>query len=204
MKPLTLAAALALAVAPIIAPAVAHAADPAQQRVEAFNAALIASMKSGKGPGIEGRARKLQPAVDAAFDLPTMTRVAVGADWSKFSPAEQARLIKAFGRVAALNWAKNFDTYEGEKIVVGGVDTRGVDKLVRNQIVPRRGEPTNLNFRLREAGGEGWKIVDVFYNGAISSIATQRSDFAATLRSGGAPALLKKLDDQADRLVKGT
>ena len=198
MKPLLLAALLAAA-----APAVAFAADPAQDRVEAFNAALVASMKSGKAPGVEGRARRLQPAVDAAFDLPTMTRVAVGSDWSKFSAGDQAKLVRAFGRVAALNWAKNFDSYDGERIEVKGVDTRAVDKLVRNEIVPKRGEATKLNFRMRQAPGDGWKIVDVFYEGSISSIATQRSDFAGAVKAGGAPALLKKLDDQAARLAKG-
>ena len=195
-----LAAALLLTAA---APAAALAADPAQERVEAFNDALLAAMKAGKGAGVQGRARRLQPAVDAAFDIPLMTRVAVGADWAKIPADDQTKLVRAFERVAALNWAKNFDAYDGEKFQVGGVDSRGLDKLVRNQIVPKKGPPTNLNFRLRQTTGGEWKIVDVFYNGSISSIATQRSDFAPSLKAGGAAALLKKLDDQADRLAKG-
>ena len=204
MRPTALAALLAASLAiPVVAPSVAWAADPAQDRVEAFNQALLEAMKAGKGAGVEGRAKRLQPAVDAAFDIPLMTRVAVGVDWAKIAPADQAKLTRAFGRVAALNWAKNFDTYEGEKFEVGGVDQRGPDKLVRNQILPKRGAPTNINYRLRESAGGGWKIVDVFYNGSISSIATQRSDFAPSLKAGGAAALLKKLDDQADRLAKG-
>lgn len=202
MRPTALAAALLLAAAPL-ATSPAWAADPAQDRVEAFNDALLGAMKAGKAAGVQGRAKKLQPAVDAAFDIPLMTRVAVGADWAKIPADDQAKLVRAFERVAALNWAKNFDAYEGEKFQVGGVDSRGPDKLVRNQIVPKKGAPTNLNFRLRQNAGGEWKIVDVFYNGSISSIATQRSDFAPALKAGGASALLKKLDDQADRLAKG-
>ena len=53
-------------------------------------------MKAGKSLGADGRARKLTPAVERAFDLPTMTRFAVGSAWSSYSSSDQAALIKAF------------------------------------------------------------------------------------------------------------
>ena len=200
MKPLALAAALAL----IAAPLAAHAADdPAAERVESFHRALLHPMKQGKTLGAEGRFKKLTPAVDAAFDIPTMARVAVGPTWSTLSSGDQERLTRAFARNTAANWAHNFDDYNGEKFVVGKVDTRGPDKLVHNQMAPKSGSVVNINYRMREAAGGGWKIVDVYYNGAISSIATARSDFASTLSAGGAPALVKKLDSQSDTLIKG-
>ena len=198
MKPLALAALL------LVTPAVAHAADPAAERVETFNRALLETMKQGKALGAEGRFKKLNPAVQAAFDLPTMTRFAVGPSWSTISAGDQEKLVKAFTRISVANWAHNFDDYDGESFKVGAVDTRGADKLVRSQIVSKKAAPVSLNYRMREAAdGGGWKIVDVFYNGSISSLATQRSDFASTLASGGAPALLKKLDAQAETLMKG-
>lgn len=204
MKPLALISLFLLAAAPAVAPAVAHAADPAADRIQAFDAALLETMKQGKALGPQGRYRKLEPAVEAAFDLPTMTGAAVGpAEWSKISPSDQAKLIAAFKRVNVGNWARNFDEWDGERFQVGKVDTRGVDKLVRNQLIPRSGPPVDLNYRMREAGAGGWRIVDVYYNGAISSIATQRSDYASALKAGGAAALLKKLDAQGDALMKG-
>ena len=45
--------------------------------------------------------------------------------------------------------------------------------------------------------------MDVFYNGAISQLATQRADFASTLSAGGAPALVKKLDAKTEALLHG-
>ena len=197
MKPLAFAAALLAAL-----PAVAHAADPAADRVEAFNRVLLDTMKGGKALGAQGRFRKLEPAVEQAFDLPTMTRVAVGPDWTALPPAQQQQLIKAFERFTVATWAKNFDDFGGERFQVGQVSANASgDKLVRNQMLPKSGDPVNLNYRMRQTDGD-WKIVDVFYNGAISSIATQRSDFGATLKTGGAPALIRKLDGQADVLLK--
>ena len=58
-----------------------------------------------------------------------------------------------------------------------------------------------LAYRMRD-NGSGWKVIDVYYNGAISQLTTQRSDFAATLSSGGAKALVAKLDAQTEKLLK--
>lgn len=193
---------LLAAAAPAAALAAAGAADPAVDRVDAFNKALLDTMKQGKSLGAQGRYRKLQPAVEQAFDLPTMTRVAVGPSWPSLSPSDQEKLTGAFTRMSVATWAHNFDDYSGESFKVGAVSTNAAgEKLVRDQLIQKGGEPVNLNYRMRQTSG-GWKIVDVFYNGSISSIATQRSDFASSLSSGGAPALIKKLDAQTDNLLK--
>ncbi len=47
-----------------------------------------------------------------------------------------------------------------------------------------------------------WKIIDVFLAGYVSELSTRRSDYAATIASGGAPALVKKLNALADSLAK--
>lgn len=202
MKPAPLLAAL-LATAPLAAALPAWAADPAAERVEAFNRALLDTMKQGKSLGAQGRFRKLQPAVEQAFDLPTMTRVAVGPTWPSIAPADQEKLVAAFSRMSAATWAHNFDDYSGETFKLGAISANASgDKLVRDQLIQKGGEPVNLNYRMRQTPG-GWKIVDVFYNGSISSLATQRSDFAAALQAGGAAALVKKLDAQTETLLKG-
>ena len=77
-----------------------------------------------------------------------------------------------------------------------------VDKLVKSQLIGKSGTPTAFTWRMRQTGGQ-WKIVDVFYNGAISQLASQRSDFQSTLASGGAAALVKKLNDKTETLLKG-
>jgi phospholipid transport system substrate-binding protein len=58
----------------------------------------------------------------------------------------------------------------------------------------------NLVYRMRQDEGR-WRIIDVFYNGTISQLAQQASDFSTTLSTGGAAALIKKLNDQTDRLL---
>ena len=195
----------ALALAALVAPAAAHAqaSDPGAQTVDRFDTALLSAMKAGRGAGAQGRFTRLLPAAQQAFDFPTMTRVAVGAQWTSLPAAQQQQLVTAFGRFTAASFAKNFDSFDGERFTVDpAVQTRGVDKLVKSQLVGKAGSPTNFTWRMRQAGG-AWKIVDVFYNGAISQLASQRSDFQSTLGAGGAPALVKKLNDKTETLLKG-
>ena len=53
---------------------------------------------------------------------------------------------------------------------------------------------------MRDAGGT-LKVIDVIYE-FVSQLATRRSDFASTLTTGGAAALVKKLDEISDKLMQ--
>jgi phospholipid transport system substrate-binding protein len=179
----------------------ADAADPAAARIETFDAALIKTLQAGKSAGPAGRAKVIGPAVESTFDLSAMVRYAVGPGWTALAPDDQAALQKAFSRFTIANYAKNFDDYSGQKLVVSPeVKTRGQDKLVTTTLTGG-GSSVTLAYRMRDSGA-GWKVIDVYYNGAISQLVTQRSDFSATLASGGPKALVAKLDAQTEKLLK--
>ena len=192
---LILASAGALAVSG--APVAAQASDPAVQTVEALDNGLLASMHAGAAAGQAGRARIIAPVVDRALDLPLMTRLSVGPLWTTMSPRDQTALQAAFRALTVAQYAKNFDGYSGQRFaIVGAVETRGVDKLVRTTLATPGGSTEILNYRLRETGGQ-WKIIDVYYRNAISQLATRRSDFAGVVNKGGAPALIAHLNQLA-------
>ena len=180
----------------------AHAqqADPAAAQIQKFDDALLDVMKRAKTLGPRGRFSALQGPIGQTFDLPTMTRFAVGTSWTSASPSDQAALVNAFTRMTVATYAHNFDGYGGEKFSVGKVDTRGPDKLVHTQLTDG-GAPTSLVYRMRQNGGT-WKVIDVYYNGAVSSLLGQRSEYASTLSSGGAAALVRKLNNRADQLLR--
>jgi phospholipid transport system substrate-binding protein len=51
--------------------------------------------------------------------------------------------------------------------------------------------------------GDGWLISDIYLGGAISEVATRRSEFAAILRTDGVDGLIAALNRKAD-LLTGT
>jgi phospholipid transport system substrate-binding protein len=95
----------------------AQSGDPAA-RVKSFYATLLDTMKDAKRLGVEGRYKKLAPAVHAAFDLPAMTRIAVGPSWTTLTPEQQGALTAAFTRMTVATYASRFDGYDGERFEV--------------------------------------------------------------------------------------
>ena len=181
----------------------AQAGDPIA-RVKSFYSTLLETMKEAKRLGLQGRYKKLAPVITTTFDLPAMTRIAVGPTWTSLTPEQQAALTSAFSRMSIATYASRFDGYDGERFEVDPVPVeRGADRIVKTRVIPKTGEPTVLDYLMRSSGGD-WKIVDVYLNGTISELATRRSEFAAILKSGGADALIKSLRARTDKLLAGS
>lgn len=181
---------LLLSLAP--AAAVAQTADPARATVQQLDDELIRAMKAGGT--VQGRTAALSPALDRAFDLPLMTRLAVGPSWPKLAAADQQALVRGFRHMTIAQYARNFDSWSGESFTIDPqVQERGGDRLVRTTLNVPKQAPVAISYRLRQSGS-GWKIIDVFYRNSISQIATRRSDFAAVLQKGGAASLVAHMD----------
>jgi phospholipid transport system substrate-binding protein len=197
----TFAVALAIAVA-MSAPA--RAQDPAAEKIQSFYNVLLDTMKHGPQLGMQGRYRALEPSVDATFDVPAMIQFIVGPSWANMSAPDKSALATAFRRMTVANYAANFAKFGGEQFNVDpNVQQRGPDKIVQTTLVPQGEKPVPLIYRMRDTSGS-WKIIDVFLEGYVSELATRRSDFAATLAAGGAPALITKINQLSDGLLNGT
>ena len=177
----------------------AHAAsDPGATKVESFDAALLDSMKSGASTA--ERYRRLTPVIDRTFNLTAMTQFAVGPAWASFTPAQQQAAVAAFTKLTIASYAHNFSGFSGEHFELDpNVATRGPDKIVTTHLIRPNEAPVALIYRMRLAG-DSWKVIDIFY-GAISQLTTRRSDFAASIASGGAPALIAHLNALSDKLM---
>jgi phospholipid transport system substrate-binding protein len=49
----------------------------------------------------------------------------------------------------------------------------------------------------------GGRVIDVYFNGTVSDLATRRDEFASILAGGGADALVKALRERTDALLGG-
>ena len=188
-----------LAVAAI--PVRAQAPDPAVQQIQNFYAALTDTMKQGQSLGIEGRYKKLKPAVDAVYNFRLAAAYSCGPAWANFSDTDKAALIAAFERMTVASYARNFASFGGEQFTVEPTPkTHGEDKIVESKIVPAHDPPVPMNYRMRLDAGT-WKIIDVYLNGSISQIATRRADYASTIAAEGAQGLVRKLNAISDKLM---
>jgi len=180
----------------------AEGPDPAVAQIRRFYDALLAVMKDAARLGIRGRYDKLAPAVRAAFDLPAMTRIAVGPAWNSIPPEQRSALTESFSRMTIATYANRFDGYSGERFETADAsEARNTGRIVRTKLIPSTGAPVTLDYLVRDSGNV-WKIVDVYLMGTISELATRRSEFSAILDSGGAEALVAGLDQQVQKLMR--
>jgi phospholipid transport system substrate-binding protein len=175
-------------------------AAPASGRdtVQGLYDALLGTMKNGRILGQSGRFTQLEPVIRRTFDIPSMTRLSVGASWAGLSEPQRQQLTESFGRYISAIYADRFDSYAGQRLQVIGEQPNPAGIMVLSQIVKANGEPVKVDYMMRR-NGEGWLISDIYLDGAISEVATRRSEFAAILRTDGVDSLIVAL--KADMLT---
>jgi phospholipid transport system substrate-binding protein len=161
---------------------------------------LLGTIKNGRILGQSGRFTQLEPVIRRTFDIPSMTRLSVGASWASLSEAERQQVTESFGRYISAIYADRFDSYVGQKLQVTGEQPNPGGIMVKSQIVKANGEPVQVDYLMRR-NGEGWLISDIYLDGAISEVATRRSEFAAVLRTEGVDGLIAALNRKADMLT---
>ncbi len=191
---------LLLPLAALARPAWAQATPVAV--IEGFQRTLLEVMQNARALGPRGREARLRPAMEASFNLPAMTRIAVGPAWAQMQPAEQQAMVAAFSDWSIANYAARFDSYGGQSFQVTGESPVNNDRLVRTQINRVGKEPVQVNYLLRDAGGQ-WRVVDLYLAGTVSELASRRSEFTAILRDGGAQRLIAELRQRTAALLQG-
>jgi len=192
---------LSLGIAILVESAAALALDP-QANVRGFYDTLLKTMKNGRSLGQSGRYARLAPVVDRVFDVPSMTRLAIGSSWASLPPAQQQQLTEAFRHYIAATYADRFDSYSGEQLQVTGEQPYNGNVIVQTKIVKSNGEATTLNYMMRQNQGS-WQISDVYLDGTISQLAVQRSEFNSILRREGVDGLVMALNRKVDLLSRG-
>jgi phospholipid transport system substrate-binding protein len=172
-----------------------------QDTVRGFYDTLLTTMKDGRTLGQSGRYARLAPVVDTLFDVPSMARLTVGPSWATLSATQQQQVTNAYGHYISATYADRFDSYSGEQLQVTGEQPYGAEVIVQTRIVKSKGDSVSLNYRMRQNAGS-WQIADVYLDGSISQLATQRSEFHSILQREGVDGLVMALNRKVDLLIR--
>jgi phospholipid transport system substrate-binding protein len=195
------AAALAVVMALAILPQRTFAAQASgSDTVQGLYDTLLSMMKNGRTLGQSGRFVQVEPVVRRTFDIASMARLSVGPSWATMSESQRQQVTDGFGRYISAIYADRFDSYSGQKLQVTDEQPAAAGVIVHSQIVKANGEPVAVDY-LMHKNGDAWLISDVYLDGAISEVATRRSEFAAILRNEGIDSLIAALNRKADMLT---
>ncbi len=177
----------------------AETLSPAATHIRSYYQQLMPTIQQAGQFSVRERDRRFTPAITSAFDIPTMTRLAVGPAWKSFSADQQAAVQDAFAKFIIADYASQVTGYSGESFVVEAQTTpepRGGGEIVKTKLLQPGGRTVIINYLVR-----GGRVIDVYFNGTISDLATRRDEFASIITSGGADGLIKRLRDRTQSLL---
>jgi phospholipid transport system substrate-binding protein len=169
--------------------------------IQTYYQQLMPTIQQAGRLSVRERDKRFTPAITSAFDLATMTRLAVGPAWASFSSGQQAAARDAFARFIIADYASQVSNYSGESFVVDPqsmTETRGGGEIVKTKLLQPGGRTVSINYLVRNG-----RVIDVYLNGTISDLATRRDEFASIIASGGADTLIKRLNERTQKLLGG-
>lgn len=174
------AAALLIALMPALA------AASGRDVVEGFHGALIETMRLGAD--YPTRVDRLGPAVDAAFDVPTIAKVSLGATWRTLAAAQREQFVALLRDLVVSTYANRFVRDSGQAFeTLSEASPRPGRTLVKTRLVRRTGEPVTLDYYLTNE-----RIYDIVADG-VSDLSLRRADYAAIVEREGFEGLLAEI-----------
>jgi phospholipid transport system substrate-binding protein len=133
-------------------PLQAETLSPAAKHIQSYYQQLMPTIQQAGRLSVRERDKRFEPAITSAFDLATMTRLAVGPKWATFSPDQQAAVRDAFAHFIIADYASQVSDYSGESFVVDPGDARWRRDRQVEAAAARRPDGDDQLSRPRRAG----------------------------------------------------
>jgi phospholipid transport system substrate-binding protein len=146
-----------------------------------------------------GDFRKINALVDEKIlpysDFQKTTRMSMGRNWSKASPAQQDQITQEFKILLIRIYGGALAQIKDQKMQYKPLRSSpdDTDVIVRTAILGK-GDPIQLDYRL-EKGANGWKVYDINILGAWL-VESYRNQFNDQISKGGIDGLIKFLQDR--------
>jgi ABC-type transport system involved in resistance to organic solvents, auxiliary component len=167
-------------------------AETATEALKARDAEIRAALpKQGTEPSPETR-KKLENIVTRAVDLDGMAKSALGKTWVETPPAKRKKFLDAFkGRFRKAS-GEQLDQYRSTQVKYFPERKEDDDDVVIPTEVTVKGEPTHIDYRMRQEGGD-WRIVDIVVDD-VSTVENYRSSFNRIIKKEGMDGLIARLN----------
>jgi len=133
-------------------------------------------------------------------DMRRTTEMAMGPNWKKATPEQQAILTLEFKTLLMRTYSGALSQLRDQTVQFKALRAAPEDKeVVVKTVVVGRGDPISLDYRL-EKGSNGWKVYDMNIMGAWL-VEAYRNQFANQISQNGIDGLVKFLQDRNKQLA---
>jgi phospholipid transport system substrate-binding protein len=133
-------------------------------------------------------------------DMRRTTEMAMGSNWKKATPEQQAQLISEFKNLLIRTYSGALSQLRDQTIQFKPLRAAPDDKeVVVKTVVIGRGDPVPLDYRL-EKTANGWRVYDMNIMG-VWLVEAYRNQFANQISQNGVEGLVKFLQDRNKQLA---
>jgi phospholipid transport system substrate-binding protein len=133
-------------------------------------------------------------------DMRRTTEMAMGPNWKKATPEQQAILTSEFKTLLMRTYSGALSQLRDQTVQFKALRAAPDDKeVVVKTVVVGRGDPISLDYRL-EKSSNGWKVYDMNIMGAWL-VEAYRNQFANQISQNGIDGLVKFLQDRNKQLA---
>jgi phospholipid transport system substrate-binding protein len=133
-------------------------------------------------------------------DMRRTTEMAMGSNWKKASPEQQAQLVSEFKNLLIRTYSGALSQLRDQTIQFKPLRAAPDDKeVVVKTVVIGRGDPVPLDYRLEKTSA-GWKVYDMNIMG-VWLVEAYRNQFANQISQNGVDGLVKFLQDRNKQLA---
>ena len=135
-------------------------------------------------------------------DMRRTTEMAMGPNWKKATPEQQAILTAEFKNLLMRTYSGALSQLRDQTVQFKALRSAPDDKeVIVKTVVIGRGDPVPLDYRL-EKGANGWKVYDMNIMGAWL-VEAYRNQFSNQISQNGIDGLVKFLQDRNKQLAAG-
>lgn len=133
-------------------------------------------------------------------DMRRTTEMAMGPNWKKATPEQQAQLVNEFKSLLIRTYSGALSQLRDQTIQFKPLRAAPDDKeVIVKTVVIGRGDPVPLDYRL-EKTANGWKVYDMNIMG-VWLVEAYRNQFANQISQNGIEGLVKFLQDRNKQLA---
>ncbi|TAG84327.1 MAG: ABC transporter substrate-binding protein [Betaproteobacteria bacterium] len=149
-------------------------------------------------PSILNNQAKLRDLIEAKlvpnFNFARMTQLAMGRNWSKASPEQQATLTKEFRTLLVRTYSSSLSNFKNNVIDYRPLRMQPADTdvTVKTVVQQANGQGIPIDYSMEKGADGSWKAYDVAVAG-VSLVTNYRDEFNSVISSQGVDALIKQL-----------
>jgi phospholipid transport system substrate-binding protein len=133
-------------------------------------------------------------------DMRRTTEMAMGPNWKKATPEQQAQLVTEFKNLLIRTYSGALSQLRDQTVQFKALRGAPDDKeVVVKTVVIGRGDPVPLDYRL-EKTANGWKVYDMNIMG-VWLVEAYRNQFANQISQNGVEGLVKFLQERNKQLA---